>query len=265
MKRVINLDNWNRKEHFKFFSALDDPFWGITTTVDFTSIYQQSKNMEVSFFLYSVHFLLKCINATTAFKLRIENGEVVEYDKINISPTIGREDGTFGFGFFEYDTDLSLFIENAEKEIHRVKNSTGLSFSKDTARADVIRYSALPWFAFSEMKHAGSIQTGDSIPKISTGKLIQEKNSTGLSFSKDTARADVIRYSALPWFAFSEMKHAGSIQTGDSIPKISTGKLIQEKKKLLLPISISVHHGLVDGRNVAEFIQNVKDGQNNTL
>ena len=159
MKRVINLDNWNRKEHFKFFSALDDPFWGITTTVDFTSVYQQ----------------------------------------------------TFGFGFFEYDTDLSLFIENAEKEIHRVKNSTGLSFSKDTARADVIRYSALPWFAFSEMKHAGSIQTGDSIPKISTGKLIQEK------------------------------------------------------KKLLLPISISVHHGLVDGRNVAEFIQNVKDGQNNTL
>ena len=78
MKRVINLDNWNRKEHFKFFSALDDPFWGITMTVDFTSIYQQSKNMEVSFFLYSVHFLLKCINATTAFKLRIENGEVVE-------------------------------------------------------------------------------------------------------------------------------------------------------------------------------------------
>lgn len=26
------------------------------------------------------------------------------------------------------------------------------------------------------------------------------------------------------------MKHAGSIQTGDSIPKISTGKLIQEKR-----------------------------------
>lgn len=77
-----------------------------------------------------MYFLLKCINATTAFKLRIENGEVVEYDKINISPTIGREDGTFGFGFFEYDTDLSLFIENAEKEIHRVKNSAGLSFPR---------------------------------------------------------------------------------------------------------------------------------------
>lgn len=47
MKRVINLDNWNRKEHFKFFSALDDLFWGITTTVDFTSIYQQTQVSQV--------------------------------------------------------------------------------------------------------------------------------------------------------------------------------------------------------------------------
>lgn len=52
MKRVINLDNWNRKEHFKFFSALDDPFWGITTTVDFTSIYQQSKKYGSFFFFF---------------------------------------------------------------------------------------------------------------------------------------------------------------------------------------------------------------------
>lgn len=52
MKRVINLDNWNRKEHFKFFSALDDPFWGITMTVDFTSIYQQSKIWKFLFSLF---------------------------------------------------------------------------------------------------------------------------------------------------------------------------------------------------------------------
>ena len=58
MKRVINLDNWNRKEHFKFFSALDDPFWGITTTVDFTSIYQQSKKMSSLLFIPYILWLL---------------------------------------------------------------------------------------------------------------------------------------------------------------------------------------------------------------
>lgn len=129
MKRVINLDNWNRKEHFKFFSALDDPF-GELPRLLISQAYINKVKYGSFFFLYSVHFLLKCINATTAFKLRIENGEVIEYDKINISPTIGREDGTFGFGFFEYDTDLSLFIENAEKEIHRVKTVPDFLFPR---------------------------------------------------------------------------------------------------------------------------------------
>ena len=83
MKQLIDLENWNRKEHFSFFSKLDDPFWGITTTVDFTKIYLLSKELEKPFFLYSIHFLLKCINDIDAFKLRIEGENVVKYDKIN--------------------------------------------------------------------------------------------------------------------------------------------------------------------------------------
>ena len=56
MKQVIDLDNWNRKEHFAIFSAFDDPFFGVTALVDFTNVYRQSKEQNVSFFLYSLHF-----------------------------------------------------------------------------------------------------------------------------------------------------------------------------------------------------------------
>lgn len=49
MKQVIDLDNWNRKEHFAFFSAFDDPFFGVTTLVNFTDVYRQSKEQNVSF------------------------------------------------------------------------------------------------------------------------------------------------------------------------------------------------------------------------
>lgn len=78
MKQLIDLENWNRKEHFKFFSAFDDPFFGITTLVDFTNTYHQSKDEKKSFFLYSVHFLLQCVNEVEAFKLRIEGEQVVK-------------------------------------------------------------------------------------------------------------------------------------------------------------------------------------------
>ena len=60
------------------------------------------------------------------------------------------------------------------------------------------------------------------------------------------------------WFAFSEMKHAVSFGRGDSVPRISTGKLIKENGAYLLPISISGHHALMDGRNVAELIEKLE-------
>ena len=183
MKQSIDITHWNRREHFEFFSRFDDPFFGITTLVDFTKAYEHIKAHQRPFFLSSVHFLLKCANETEAFRLRTEDGKPVRYDTIHVSPTIGREDGTFGFGFFEYHDDIDIFIRNAEKEIERVKKGSGLSVTENTWRPDVIRYSALPWFAFSEMKHAGSIRTGDSVPRISTGKLTQENGRYKLPLS----------------------------------------------------------------------------------
>lgn len=200
MRQLVDLEHWNRREHFEFFSAFDDPFWGTTALVDFTDVYCRSKKEHGSFFLRSVHFILKCVNETDAFRLRIEDGQVVRYDTIHVSPTIGRNDGTFGFGFFEYHADLDSFVQKAEREIERVKNGSGLSLSENTGRPDMIRYSALPWFVFSEMKHA-----------VSFGKC-------------------------------------------DSAPRISTGKLVQAGGRYQLPISINVHHALVDGRDVAELI-----------
>ena len=39
MKHPIDLEHWNRKEHFLFFGSMDDPFFGLTTQIDVTSIY----------------------------------------------------------------------------------------------------------------------------------------------------------------------------------------------------------------------------------
>lgn len=121
-KTKLNIESWNRKEHFRFFSAFDDPFFGITTNVDFTTIYLEAKHDSQSFFLYSLHHILTKANETDEFKLRIEGGNsVVKYDTIHVSPTIGREDGTFGFAFFEYIPDRNDFIQQAIQEITRVK------------------------------------------------------------------------------------------------------------------------------------------------
>ncbi len=51
------------------------------------------------------------------------------------------------------------------------------------------------------------------------------------------------------------MKHPSNMRSGDSVPKISTGKYFREGEKLMLPISVTCHHGLMDGYHVAKFIE----------
>lgn len=108
-KHMIDLETWARKEHYAHFASLDDPFFGICAKADFTGCYRQAKNDNASFFLYSLHRILKAANRIEEFRYRIEDGNIVLYDRINASPTIGREDGSFGFGYFGYSEDREEF------------------------------------------------------------------------------------------------------------------------------------------------------------
>ena len=99
MKHPIDLEHWNRKEHFLFFGSMDDPFFGLTTQIDVTSIYKEAKADHASFFLYSLHKIMTAVNEVEEFRYRIIDNTPVCFDRIHVGTTIGREDGTFGFGF----------------------------------------------------------------------------------------------------------------------------------------------------------------------
>jgi chloramphenicol O-acetyltransferase type A len=200
MKQKINLETWNRKEHFEFFSQMEEPFFGITTNIDCTIAYQNSKNLNVSFFTYYLHKTLLAVNEIENFKYRIIDNEVFVFDTINASATIMREDKTFGFSFNEFQNNINIFATNTTLEIARVKTTTGL-------------------------------------------------------FTRDFPLINLIHFSTIPWVNFTSLTHARSFSFPDSCPKITFGKLIDENNKKFMPISIHVHHGLVDGYHVGEFVK----------
>lgn len=50
MKILLYLENWNRKEHFLYFNQLEEPFFGISATIDCTKGYETAKkNWELPF------------------------------------------------------------------------------------------------------------------------------------------------------------------------------------------------------------------------
>lgn len=172
MKSYLDIDKWERKEHYLFYKGFDEPFFGITAEVDCTVAYLKAKTSGKSFYLYYLHQLLRAINSIEALKYRMEDDKVAQYESVNISPTIPRPNGTFGFGFFKYYTEFEEFYQAAEEVINRVKSENTLV---PGGRQDVVHFSAIPWLKFTSISHARHFAMQDSIPKLSTGKVYESQ------------------------------------------------------------------------------------------
>ncbi len=200
MKTVLDLENWNRKEHFLFFKQMEEPFFGLTVEIDCTKAYNTSKQLGTSFFVYYLHKTLVAVNTIEPFRYRIIDDTIYIYDTIDVSATIMRDDKTFGFSLIEYSPDFEVFATNTFEEIERIQNTTGL-FTREFKDTNVIHFSTVPWVNFTSLSHARSFTFPDSCPKISFGKM-----------------------------------------------------MIGIDGKRTMSMSIHVHHGLMDGYHVGQFV-----------
>lgn len=168
--KTIDINTWNRKQHYKHFSALSDPYFGITTAVDVSRAYDYAKQNDISFFGVYLHACMRAINTVENLRYRIVDNEVVIYDVIHASATIMRSDKTFGFSFIDYDEDLNVFLENIKAEKERIESNHELYPPKNGL--DCIHCSAMPWLNFTGHKEPNS-GLKESVPKLAFGKMYE--------------------------------------------------------------------------------------------
>lgn len=204
--KVLDINTWNRKQHYDHFRDLLDPYFAVTMPFDVSKTYQFTKDNNLSFFAKYLHDCMKAINTVKSLKLRVINEEVVEYDVIHASPTLMRDDHTYGFSFVDFHENLEVFIENIESEKLRIKNSIDLYPPKNGL--DCIHCSAMPWVNFSGHKEPIS-------------KLF------------------------------------------DTVPKLAFSKCHKTVDGLVMNVSISVNHALVDGYDVGLFADKFQSFLNN--
>ena len=64
--------------------------------------------------------------------------------------------------------------------------------------------------------------------------------------------------STLPWIRFTSVAHARQGGDGDSVPKIAFGKYGESATGVSMPVSVEVHHALMDGLHVARFLEQIE-------
>lgn len=86
-----------------------------------------------------------------------------------------------------------------------------------------------------------------------------------LDFDGRNNDLDIIHYSVIPWIEFTSITHPRTYNTSDSIPKIVFGKYYEENGRCFMPISLEVHHALMDGYHLGKYLQLLQKSLTNPI
>lgn len=93
---------------------------------------------------------------------------------------------------------------------------------------------------------------------ITKAKIAQMNARNKNSIEEDNDSEGYLFASCLPWFHYKALSNPtnGAIDTN---PRISWGKYDEDYKgRLMMPVTLTVHHALVDGIHIAKFYDNIQ-------
>jgi chloramphenicol O-acetyltransferase type A len=71
-------------------------------------------------------------------------------------------------------------------------------------------------------------------------------------------RDDLLHCTTLPWLSFTSFSHARRSGRQDSVPKLVFGRAFRDGDRLRMPISVEVHHALMDGLHVGRYFERLE-------
>jgi len=202
MKHVekIDVENWERKEQYRFFRHYDNPFFGLTVNVDVTKLLAYTRERGYSFFAAYLFTSQKMVNSIPDFRYRIKGDDVIVYPEVVAGSTVLKGNNVFTFCYFDHITNFHEFNSHVIQQV----------------------------------------------------ALCQQPQTQLVDHDNDLAQ---IHYSVLPWLNFTGLSHPRNYKTDDSIPKIVFGKYMEQDGQTTMPISVDVHHSLLDGYHVGLYFE----------
>lgn len=180
--KEIDLNTWNRKEHFEFFYRMDYPQYNICMNVDATHLLNYTKENKLSFYYTMIFAVTKAADAVENLRYRIRDGKVVLHEHVHPSYTdMKTGDELFKFVTLELDNDIKTFCQKAKSKIETQLKAFDMNGFQ--GRDDLLYITCVPWISFTHLSHTISINRNDSVPRISWGKYFEQGGKMLLPFS----------------------------------------------------------------------------------
>lgn len=87
---------------------------------------------------------------------------------------------------------------------------------------------------------------------------VEGAHAAGVRLDERADRDDLVYHSVIPWASFTGISHARRGAGEESVPKISFGKYREEGGRAPMPVSVEVHHALMDGLHVGRYFERLE-------
>ena len=169
--KKIDLERWDRREIFEFFSPLSHPFYAVTFRLDVTELCRVCKARGLSFHYAMIWLVTRAVNGTEAFLYTIRGGEVFLLDRREPSFT----DRFAGEKYFHivtmpWEEELAGFCAAAAEKSRAQRGFIDYAAEGD----DLLFLSSLPWLDLSALNNERDLDPDDAIPRIAWGKYTEE-------------------------------------------------------------------------------------------
>lgn len=226
--RIIDLDSYPRRAHLEYFMSMMYPQMSVTAEVDVTALTEFCHREKCSFFLSFLHAVSLSADSIPQFRQRIHRltPEELRMPEHAAAP---REGLLQGLEIREFTESPTSHTESAGNEM----------YGYCTLRHH------MPWEEY-----------------ITTATERQRQARKRGSLEEDTEIEAFTFATCLPWVHYLEVIHPMTDRY-DCNPRFSWGKYAEDfRGRLMMPLTVAAHHGLMDGIHVGKFYESVEKNIN---
>lgn len=178
MKHVINIDNWERRDNYRFFQGFANSWYSLTTEVECSAAFDDTRRQHTSFFQKYLYAVLRAVNEVPALRYRLDkNGDVCFYDQVDVITPIAVSPNQFYTIRVPWQKDFVAFSREVQRLIDSIpENADPYAIEKEVIAVgdyDVILLSALPRLYFTSLTHTQQrVGQANLYPLMNVGKAV---------------------------------------------------------------------------------------------
>ena len=173
-----------KAEELPFIDFLTSRY-SMTARVNADECYRLSKKENIPFFNLTTACILGAMNEIPEFRLRIKDGNVIEYEKINAVSPIMQEDHTIREIEIVPPSEFKNIFEWNEYVEHKKENIDDNQFLVESMKRDelpIANLSCIPWIDFDSMTNIIA-SPNQVMPAITWGKIVDGKIPLSITIS----------------------------------------------------------------------------------